>query len=150
MAKIQSVGCIHVVAAMLIAFSGASAEAASACQKVKYAAERSKLQRLLSSNAFPRGERDFLLKGIEKRVGEVTQSRLNARGVECRIQGVRALIFGCLNETLPSTLRSAPSLDRKTGKTLWGKANVSSREAAVIGMFHACRGSAMEAFLSGQ
>jgi hypothetical protein len=103
----------------------------------------------LSANNFPRAERVFVLSGAERRIREVQPSALNGRGKRCGINAVRASIFGCMNQTLPSTLRSTPSPDRKTGKTFWGKPNVSAREAVFIGIFHACRGAAAEAFLTG-
>lgn len=133
----------------LLAFEGANAFAAGACQNVNYAIERGKLQKLLSANDAPKAEWAFLLNGAEQRIREMQQKSLNARGAQCGIEAVRAHIFACLNNTLPSTLRSTPSANRKTGKVIWGKPNVSAREAAFIGMFHACRGAAAESFLSG-
>ncbi|MFI0848601.1 hypothetical protein [Mesorhizobium sp. IMUNJ 23232] len=137
------------IASAILASGVVGAHAATSCQSLKYADERSRLQMLLSSNNFPRAERAFVLTGAERRIREVRPNALNARGKKCGINAVRASIFGCMNQTLPSTLRSVPSPARKTGKTFWGKPNVSAREAAFIGIFHACRGGAAEAFLSG-
>lgn len=89
-------------------------------------------------------ERDFLLKGAEVRVRELKQSALNERGTNCGIEAVRGHVLGCVVAQLPSM----GSSDRKTGKSFWGKPNVSAREAAFIGIFHACRGAAMKAMFN--
>lgn len=140
--------CSSIVIA-LVTFEGASALAAGACKDVSYAVERGKLQQLLSANDTPRPEWTFLLKGAGQRVREIGQKSLNERGVECGVEAVRALVFACASDMLPSSLQSIASPNRKTGKRLWGKPNVSAREAAFIGVFHACRAAAAESFLSG-
>jgi hypothetical protein len=137
------------IALAILASAVVGAHAATSCQSLKYANERGKLQKLLYSNSFPSAERVFVLSGAEQRIREVQPNALNARGKKCGIDAVRASIFGCMNHTLPSTLRSTPSPDRKTGKAFWGKPNVSAREAAFIGIFHACRAGAVESFLTG-
>ena len=140
--------CSGIVVA-LVTFEGASALAAGACKDVSYAVERGKLQQLLSANDALKPEQTFLLNGAGQRVREIGQKSLNERGVECGVEAVRALIFACASDMLPSSLRSMASPNRKTGKRLWGKPNVSAREAAFIGVFHACRAAAAESFLSG-
>ncbi|MBK5569824.1 hypothetical protein [Ensifer sp. SSB1] len=149
MTKYQHLSCPSAAFFLFFAFGAAAVEAAGACPKISYSAERSKLQQFLSSSAVPRDDVRFLVKGVEQRVREIPQNRLNARGLECGVQTLRALVLGCVNETMPASFRSLTSPSRKTGKTLWGKANVSGGEAVVIGMFHACRGGATEAFLLG-
>lgn len=148
MAKFHCLGAGFAGACIFLGLSAGAVQAADACRKVNYSAERTRLNKLLLARDFPTDERQFLLSGIEQRLRDVKPGRLNARGIECGVQAVLAL--ACLNETLPSTLQSLPSASRKTGKALWSKANVSSREAAVIGMFHACHASAMDAFSSGK
>lgn len=131
----------------LLACSGTYAGAASACQSLNQASERGKLQQLLSSNGFSKDERAFLLAGAEQRLKAVQSRALNARGAQCGIGAVRAHILGCMNSTLPSALRTTPA-DRKSSKALWGRAGLSARGAVFIGMFHVCRGGAMETFQS--
>jgi hypothetical protein len=148
MMRIHSRGRTISIALLIVALGAAAAQAASACRDIDYATQRAKLQRFLASHDFSQGEQAFLVKGADRRVREMLQGRLNARGAACGIKAVRAHVLGCLNSTLPSTFKSVPSPNRKTGKTLWGKVNVAAREAAVIGAFHTCRGAAMETFLS--
>ena len=131
----------------LLASSGPYADAASACQTVSQASERSKLQQLLSANGVSKSERAFLLAGAEQRLKEIQSHALNARGAQCGINTVRAHILGCMNSTLPSAL-STTSPDRKSSKALWGRTGLSARGGLFIGMFHACRGGAMDSFLS--
>lgn len=149
MAKFHCLDAGFAGACIFLGLSAGAVQAADACRKVDYSAERTRLNKLLLARDFPTDERQFLPNGIEQRLRDVKPGRLNARGID-RVQAVRALALGCLNETLRSTLQSLPSASRKTGKALWSKANVSSREAAVIGMFHACHASAMNAFSSGK
>ena len=129
-----------------IFLSAVSAKAAN-CRDISYAAERTKLERYLSSNGFSRGEQAFLSKGADQRIKDMPQRRLNERGAACGIKAVRAQVLGCLNQLLPSTL---PPPERRTGKSLWSKANISARESLVIGMFHGCRASALELFFSAK
>jgi hypothetical protein len=131
----------------LFACCGNYADAATTCQSVNQASELGKLQRLLSSNGFSKDERTFLLAGAKRRLEKVRSRALNERGAQCGIGAVRALILGCMNSTLPSTLRTTP-VDRKSSKALWGRAGLSARGAVFIGMFHACYGGAMETFLT--
>lgn len=135
--------------ALMLACGAPAVEAAQSCPQVSYSAERARLNKLLAANAFSRDESTFLLKGAERRLTELPQDRLNAQGAECGIQAVRAFVLGCVNETLPDALKSVRTPRAKSGQAYWGKANVSRREAGVIGMVHACRAAAMEAFLSG-
>jgi hypothetical protein len=136
------------IAAGIILLSSAwSARAIDACQKIQ-SAERANLSRFLSSSGFSKEESTFLLRGVDQKLSEIKRSHLNARGRECGLNAVRALVIGCLNNVLPSTLRSITSPNRKTGKAMWGKSDVTRREAAVIGMTHACKAGAMEHFLS--
>jgi hypothetical protein len=132
---------------LFLAFGGTPVQAAD-CRDISGAKERAKLQGFLAANDFSPREQAFLLKGVEQRVKEMPESRLNASGAACGIKAVRAQILGCLNQTLPSTYPSLSAPERKTGKAFWGKANVSAREGTVIGLFHACRGAAMEHFFS--
>ncbi|MGQ3211543.1 MAG: hypothetical protein ACT6U0_01765 [Shinella sp.] len=137
------------IAAGIILLSSAwSARAIDACQKIQFSTERANLSRLLSSSGFSKEENLFLLRGVDQKLSEIKRGLLNARGSECGLNAVRALVIGCLNHSLPSTLRSITSPNRKTGKALWGKSDVTRRDAAVIGMTHACKASAMEHFFS--
>jgi hypothetical protein len=125
------------------------ANASGACLTHTYGTERSKLQSLLAAKNYPKVERVFLISGADQRVREIRPNMLNARGTDCGVDAVRALILSCLNDGLPSALRSGGSPhDRKTGASMWGKVNVSAREGTFIGIFHACRGAAIEAFLA--
>lgn len=117
---------------------------AQTCQTT-FHGERAKLERLLASRSYTKSESKFLLLGAQTRVQELKQSSLNERGSRCGIQAVRANVFGCVAAQLPSP----GSPDRQTGTSLWGKSNVSAREAAFIGIFHACRGAAVEALFKG-
>jgi hypothetical protein len=148
--KIRSFSCLFAIALMLTAFGGATARAGQTCQMVKYVTTRIALQQLLASNNFSKDEKTFLLKGVDERAKEIGQANLNTRGFECGLQTVRASILGCMVEVLPSTLQSLSAPRRKTGRAIWGKTDVSRREGAVIGIFHNCRASAAEAFLSTQ
>lgn len=131
----------------VLASSGFHANAASACQNVSQASERSKLQQLLSSNSITQDERAFLLAGSQKRLREMQSSALNTRGAHCGIDAVRGQVLGCMNNTLPSAIRRT-SQKKKSSQALWGRTGLSARGAVVIGMFHACRGSAEEAFMA--
>lgn len=129
-------------AAILTIMTVMPAVAAQGCGNASYASERSKLERLLIARTYPKAERSFLLSGTDRRVRELPRGKLNERGRQCGIDVARAHVLGCLAASLPHT----PSPDRKTGKALWGKSNVSEREAGFIGIFYACRGGAMEMF----
>lgn len=131
----------------LLASGGTYADAAGACTTVSHASERRELQQLLSSNGVSDGEQAFLLAGAEQRLKEVRSNSLNARGAQCGIESVRAHILSCMNNTLPTALRSTPP-DKKSSAALWGRAGLSVRGGVFIGVFHACRGGAMETFLS--
>lgn len=146
--NIRSQNLAGVSMLLLVLIIGAPAQAAGKCPDIAYGSENAKLRKLLVSTGFSRSERSFLLGQIDSRVGKITKSRLNARGAECGVKTVRAMVVGCLNHTLPGTLKAVPVLDRKTRKTFWGKANVTSREAAFIGMYHVCHASAADALLS--
>lgn len=148
----RSIWSTAVVCGYALMFSfrgGLDAQAARDCRDVNYSTERAKLEKLLSKSDFSQGARSFLMKQVDLRVMEVPESSLNARGVECGIRAVRAQILACLNHVLPETLKEILEQNQKTGKTAWGKVNVSNHELVFIGIFHACRGSAMEVFLSG-
>lgn len=131
----------------LLACNGSHADASSSCHQIDRAKERGKLQRLLSSSGVSRDEQTFLLAGADQRLTEIRPEALNEQGTQCGIDSVRALVLGCLSSTLPSAIRSEPA-NRKSSKPLWGRAGLSSHAAVFIGMFHACRGSAAEIFLS--
>lgn len=142
-----SVAGILVAAVFIIpCVSTFAAHAASFCRTVSYAGERTKLQRIMTSNEYSREERKFILAGVEERLKEIQKNHLNAKGADCGIQAVRAHILGCMNSTLPSVLVSARSTGQGTGTVQWGKRNVTDREAVAIGMLHACRANAMKAF----
>jgi hypothetical protein len=134
------------VVLMALNLGGLSAQAAD-CRDISHAAERSRLQRYLSSKGFSKSDQTFLLNGSNKRIRELPQSGLNTLGAACGVKAVRAQVLGCLNNLLPS---SVPTADRKTGKTFWGKANVSARASLVIGTFHICRAGVMEKFYSAK
>jgi hypothetical protein len=149
MTRHQRLGCLYAMAFTLAGFSAPAAEAAPSCPKISYSAERARLQKVLSANAFPRDETAFLLRGVDQQLKEMPQIRLNAHGAECGIQAVRALVLGCVNKTLSEMLETTSRPSAKSGQAYWDKANVSRREAALIGVTHACRSAAMETFLSG-
>ena len=148
MTKYEVSGRAFAIALVLGACGGPAAEAAQSCPEVSYPGERARLSKLLAANAFSREESTFLLKGVDQRLRELPQGRLNAQGAECGIQAVRAFILACVNETLPDALKSVRAPSAKSGQADWGKANVSRREAGAIGMVYACRAAAMETFLS--
>lgn len=149
MMKYRLLGCMSAIVFALLSLSATAALAAGNCPKVNATAERAKLQKLLSKNAVPRGEQAFLLEGVQRNLRDLSQSQLNARGQECGVQAVRGYVMACVNATLPPEIQSVRSPGSKTGKAFWGKANVSRREAIVIGMFHACDAATMETFVSG-
>ncbi|WAX94295.1 hypothetical protein N7E70_021875 [Aminobacter sp. NyZ550] len=127
--------------------ASSAAAAAGACPAVSQAAERGKLQQLLSSNGVPKAERAFLLAGAEQRLKEMQPSALNADGAQCGIKVVRAHVLGCMNAALAQAFRTTPA-DKPSVNALWGRAGLSARGALFVGIFHACRGAAAETFLS--
>lgn len=131
----------------IFASSEAYADVSGSCYQIDKARERSKLQTLLSSSGISKEERAFLLGGVDRRLAEMRSDALSARGTQCGIDSVRALVLSCLSDTFPSAIRSKPA-ERKSSKALWGRAGLSVRGAVFIGMFHACRGRAAEIFLS--
>jgi hypothetical protein len=133
------------LALSVLASSGPS-NAAGTCRALSHAAERSKLQQLLSRNLVSDSEQAFLLAGAEQRLKELQPRSLNARGVQCGIDAVRTQVLGCMNSVLPSILRTASS-DKKSSKLFWGRAKLSDSGLGFIGSFHACRGAAMETFM---
>ncbi|MBP1873889.1 hypothetical protein J2Z19_003608 [Ensifer adhaerens] len=145
----RPLGCICAIVLALFSSSATAALAAGACPKVNYATEYAKLQKVMSKSAFPRDEQAFLLGGVERQLSDLSQRQLNVRGQECGTKAVRAHVIGCVNATLLPALGSIRSPGSKSGKALWGKANVSRREAITIGMFDACRLAAMDTFVSG-
>ncbi|NGO52869.1 hypothetical protein [Allomesorhizobium camelthorni] len=118
-------------------------DAEAACPPAAVAAERNALQRLLMARGVSQAERQFLLTGADKRIRELRHEGLNKRGAECGVAAVRAHVLRCVGDTLPSF----PSSNQKTNASYWGKTNVSAREAAFIGVFHACRAGALEVFM---
>lgn len=136
------------VAMVLAAFHvGSNSAEAANCRDISYAAERSKLQKYFATKGFSKADRAFLLVGIDKRLMEMPKGRLNARGAACGIKAVRAQVLACAIQQLPASL---PPSERRTGKALWGETNVSARAALIVGLFHACRGAAMEALFSSK
>jgi len=138
---------LGIILAMLV-IGGAEADAANSCPSADQAEESRKLERLLSANSVSRTERAFLLAGAAARLKDVQARNLNARGRACGIDSVRAHVYACMNSTLPPLLGDVPA-DRKATSRMWGRRNLSARAAGFIAMFHACRGGAMETFLSG-
>ena len=130
-----------------LVFAVMAAHSSDACRNADRAVEWSRLERLLAANGIPEGERTFLSKGAEKRLKELTEKALNARGARCGIEAVRTLVLGCLNSTLEPALQAA-SIDGTSREALWGRQGISVRAGVFIGMFHACRAGAMEAFLT--
>jgi hypothetical protein len=126
-----------VLAAVLIV---ANVSAANARSCPTYQDARSNLERVLAARSYPKPERAFLLIGADRQVRELKRNALNEQGQHCGIETARAHVLGCVAADLPRVA----SPDRKTGATFWGKVNVSAREAAFIGKFHACRGAAMK------
>jgi hypothetical protein len=129
----------------VLASSGPS-NAAGTCRALSQATERSKLQQLLSQNLVPDSEQAFLLAGAEQRLKELQPRSLNARGIQCGIDAIRTQVLGCMNSVLPSVLQARQRV-RKPSKVLWGRSDLSARGAGFIGIFHACRGAAMETFM---
>jgi hypothetical protein len=126
------------VSAAVLIVANVSAANARSCPT--YQGARSNLERVLVARSYPKVERAFLLGGADRHVRELKRNALNKQGQECGIEAARAHVLGCVAADLPRVA----SPDRKTGAAFWGKANVSAREAAFIGKFHACRGAAME------
>lgn len=137
----QSLARHLIIVACIMLVAGISDANAKACGNVSYSGERAKLERKMVVNSYSKAERSFLLSGADRRVRELKQNALNDRGRQCGIEAVRAHVLGCMAAQLPRVP------DRKTGQSMWGKSNVTSREAVFIGTFHACRGGAVEAFL---
>ena len=131
-----------IVAGILMA-TCLAASAGPGCPQTTIAKERQALQAKLSANGYLPAEKAFLLRGASARVNEIRRDALNARGRECGLESVKAHIFRCTRQTLPS---SVPG-DRKTTTSLWGRSNISARETVFIGMFHACRAGAIKAFV---
>lgn len=127
-------------------YSVPDADAATGCPAINLASERSKLQKLLTSKGVPKNERAFLLDGADKRLKELQSRSLNARGAQCGIDVVRGMVLGCMNDGLPSLLESMPA-DRKASDAVWGRAGLSARSAAFVGVFHSCRAVAMDILL---
>jgi hypothetical protein len=126
------------VAAAVLIVADISAASARSCPNYRDA--RSNLERVLAARSYPKAERSFLLGGADRHVRELKRNALNKQGHQCGIDTARAHVLGCVAADLPRVA----SPDRKTGLARWGKANVSAREAAFIGKFHACRGATME------
>ena len=129
---------LTVVSTVVLVVFNISAANARSCPT--YQGARSNLERVLIARSYLKAERVFLLGGADRHVRELKRNALNKQGQECGIEAARAHVLGCLAADLPR----APSPSRKTGVALWGKPNVSAREAVFIGRFHACRGAAME------
>ncbi|TCK28936.1 hypothetical protein EV667_2951 [Ancylobacter aquaticus] len=143
-------GTFTLRAGLLLAFlaiGAVGAHSADACRTAYRTVEWSKLKRLLAANGIPESERSFLSAGAEKRLKELTKSDLNVRGAHCGIEQVRTLVLGCLNSTLEPALQAVP-IDRVSREGLWGRPGISVRAGVFIGMFHACRAGAMNAFLN--
>ncbi len=121
----------------------------AACGQASVSAVQVKLRRLLEESGAPNKEQTFLLDGAARRVQEIRPESLNAAGRQCGLEAVRALVLSCLAQTLPAALRAVPSPERRVTYAEWGRTDLSAREGVFIGMFHACRGVAMETFLSG-
>lgn len=120
----------------------------AACGQASVSAAQVKLRLLLKESGAPNKEQAFLLDGAVRRVQEIRPESLNAAGRQCGLEAVRALVLSCLAATLPDLLRAVPSPDRRVAYAEWGRTELSAREGVFIGMFHACRGAAMETFLS--
>jgi hypothetical protein len=129
-----------------VGYSAPDADAATGCPAINLASERSKLQKLLTSKGVAKDERSFLLEGADKRLKELQSRSLNARGAQCGIDTVRGMVLGCMNDGLPSLLSSTPA-DRKASEAVWGRAGLSARGAAFVGIFHSCRAVAMDILL---
>lgn len=129
------------------AYSGSVSAAPLSCSTAELSGERSKLQRSLRLDIASSGEVGFLMRGAERRLKELRFRDLNVRGAQCGIEFVQAHVFRCINSTAPSAIQAIPTKE-KSVKALWGRAGLSARGAAYIGMFHACRAAAMEAFMS--
>lgn len=130
-------------------FATAQTAPPGACKSIHYAVEHQRLDDLLRAEGVPSGERSFLLEGADRRLRELRPAELNPTGRACGVEAVRALVFGCVNATLPDLLRTLPTPERPFAEKLWGRTGLPNRAAAVVAMFHACRGAAAESFLIG-
>lgn len=137
------------LALMLAAPSIATAQAAppGACKSIHYAVERQRLDDLLRAEGVPSGERSFLLEGADRRLREIRPADLNPTGRACGVEAVRAMVFGCVNATLPGLLRALPAPERPFAETLWGRTGLPNRAAAFVTMFRLCRATAAERLL---
>jgi len=138
------IGLALMLAAPLMAT--AQATPPGACKSIHYAVERQRLDDLLRAEGAPSGERSFLLVGADRRLREIRPAELNPAGRACGVEAVRAMVFGCVNATLPDLLRALPEPERPFAETLWGRTGLSNRAGAFVAMFHACRGTAAESF----
>lgn len=137
------------LALMLAAPLMATAQAAppGACKSIHYAVERQRLDDLLRAEGAPSGERSFLLVGADRRLREIRPAELNPAGRACGVEAVRAMVFGCVNATLPDLLRALPEPERPFAETLWGRTGLPNRAAAFVTMFRLCRAAAAERLL---
>lgn len=133
---------------IVLSIVGLSVEAAAkpknTCSELNYSNERNILEKRLSKNGYSLSQVRFLLNGIDRRTNELRQGQLTDRGRQCGIKAVRTTVIACLNYQLPKLIKTTSDLNHSTGETYWNKINVSKGEALVIGLFHACRGAAME------
>lgn len=145
---ISTVRCVG-LALMLAAPPIATAQTApaGACKSIHYAIERQRLDDLLRAEGAPSGERSFLLVGADRRLREIRPAELNPAGRACGVEAVRAMVFGCVNATLPDLLRALPAPERPFAERLWGRTGLPNRAGVFVTMFRLCRATAAERFL---
>lgn len=143
---ISTVRCVG-LALMLAAPPIATAQAARHCKSFHYAVERQRVEELLRAEGVPSAERSFLFKGTDRRLREIRPAELNPTGRACGVEAVRAMVFGCVNATLPDLLRALPAPERPFAERLWGRTGLPNRAAAFVTMFRLCRATAAERLL---
>ncbi|MBL8576157.1 MAG: hypothetical protein JNK47_02940 [Mesorhizobium sp.] len=117
---------------------------AASCRDISMKTERLKFTQYLVRSGLKKSQVDFLTNGAVRRANELSKTGMNERGKSCGIAHVRASVLSCLNAIAPG---SSLSLE-KTGKSAWGRSNLTRGEMLIIGLFHTCRAGAMESFYS--
>lgn len=127
-------------------FATAQTAPSGACKSIHYAVERQRLDDILREGP-PSGERSFLLKGADRRLRELRPAALNPTGRACGVEAARAMVFGCVNATLPDLLRALPAPELPFAGTLWGRTGLPNRAGAFVTIFRLCRATAAERLL---
>ncbi len=131
---------VFLAAAVLTALH--SVPASAACEAISMQGERERLTRFLGTGGLDGEQVDFLVGGTVERADELTSTGFNDRGKTCGLDHVRASVLGCVNAMMAGRTLS----QIRTGKSAWGKSDVTRAELLVVGFVHACRGGALDAF----